>query len=35
MNNTDVVVVDQKMLAATDIIRKAITEKGVDAWVQM
>jgi len=27
MNNTDVVVVDQKMLAATDIIRKAITEK--------
>ena len=27
MNNTDVVVVDQEMLAATDIIRKAITEK--------
>ena len=27
MNNKDVVVVDAKMLAATDIIRKAITEK--------
>ena len=27
MNNKDVVVVDEKMLAATDIIRKAITEK--------
>ena len=27
MNNTDVVVVDKEMLAATDIIRKAITEK--------
>jgi len=27
MNNTDVVIVDQEMLAATNIIRKAITEK--------